>query len=101
MLLIVCNLCEICLLNNHSTNDCRKMSTQVCGIDGCTEKHTRFIHVAKGSNYTTCDSIDIVAEHTLIQTHLKTDKDNAGISMCTGIHMPIIPVMIVMTTVHS
>ena len=41
------NLCENCLLNNHKTADCRKMTR--CTVDGCNEKHTKFIHVNKSS----------------------------------------------------
>jgi len=41
------NLCEVCLLGNHSTENCRRTTT--CGVSGCVKRHTRFIHVDEPS----------------------------------------------------
>ena len=39
------SLCENCLLSNHTVDTCFQSSR--CGIDNCTEKHSRFIHSYK------------------------------------------------------
>ena len=38
-------LCENCLLDNHSVDHCLRPS--MCGIHGCLQKHSRFIHWCK------------------------------------------------------
>jgi hypothetical protein len=40
-----CNICENCLLSNHQVDKCFRPS--MCGINGCQEKHSRFIHSCK------------------------------------------------------
>ena len=42
------NVCENCLLDNHQVEQCYRPS--MCGIGGCSEKHSRFIHSVKISS---------------------------------------------------
>ncbi len=65
------NLCENCLLNNHSTAQCKKPS--VCSVPGCGEKHTKFLH-----------EID-TEELRDVQANTAIDSD---------VLMPIIPVLV-------
>ena len=42
------HLCENCLLDNHSVDRCFRPS--MCSIDGCSQKHSRFIHRCQVGN---------------------------------------------------
>lgn len=37
------NLCEVCLMHNHRTPDCKSM--YVCTVPACGRKHSKFIHI--------------------------------------------------------
>jgi len=41
------NLCENCLMDNHSTIQCRKNS--VCSVPNCGQKHTKFVQVGQSN----------------------------------------------------
>ena len=58
-------ICENCLLGNHTVDTCYRQS--MCGIDGCSQKHSRFIHSVKmseiphsSSDTTTADNVSTV-----------------------------------------
>ena len=74
-------LCENCLLSNHSTENCRKVS--VCDIPGCGKKHTRYIHVdppspekkegIKKGRHVEANNIDVEAEVHMPIVNLKVN----------------------------
>ena len=68
-------LCENCLLNNHTTAQCRK--TSVCAVPGCGLKHTKFIHVrqeSQPSNSDTRSGDQVVVAHA-------NAKANSGVML--------------------
>lgn len=83
-------LCEMCLLSNHVTENCRKLA--VCGIDGCKEKHTKFIHVTKNVNETGGETSNVVTENT--SNCIEVDNSNVGIDTCSNVHMPVVAVKV-------
>ena len=72
------NLCENCLLNNHKTADCRKMTR--CTVDGCNEKHTKFIHVNKSSQRAQSSDVRPVT--------------NASVNVDGDVLLPVVPISV-------
>ena len=62
----------------------------VCGVYGCSEKHTRFIQAPKSSNVAKSSSNESVADQSSPSTAIT--KDNYAIDACTDVHMPIVAV---------
>ena len=51
-------LCENCLRNNHSVENCKKQS--VCSVPGCGKKHTKFLHqIDKTTSYNVSTSENV------------------------------------------
>ena len=75
-------LCKNCLLDNHSTANCRKNS--VCSVPGCGRRHTKFIHVNHQSDESDNDS----------QPEQSIRLVNATVNVSSGIHMPVVAVKV-------
>lgn len=61
-------LCQGCLKsNNHSINDCR--SAQVCGINGCKNRHHKMLHDKKATPIIEKVGINNHHEHTASSIH--------------------------------
>jgi hypothetical protein len=56
-------LCENCLLDNHVTESCKRPNG--CGIAGCNQKHTRFIHIDKIVDNANCNVADVANNESM------------------------------------
>ena len=74
-------LCENCFLNNHSTANCRK--PPMCGIPGCSKKHSKFIHVYSNSS----GSVATAAAESV-----SNQVVNANTNTGCEVHLPIVNV---------
>ena len=76
-------LCENCLMDNHTTEQCRKPS--VCTVPGCGLKHTKFIHVDPPANVRSnvSDSVNVCQA-----------KAVANFSDCSNVMLPIVKVCV-------
>jgi len=70
-------LCENCLLGNHKTVDCRR--TEVCTVNGCGQRHTKFIHVNNSARSDSSSNVRLV---------------NANASSSRNVHMPVVGVRV-------
>ena len=75
-------LCENCLLSNHSTANCRKMS--VCSVPGCGERHTKFIHVSNREP----------GGATSTGSNSNVRLLNANVNVNSDVHMPVVAVRV-------
>lgn len=67
-------LCENCLLGNHTVDKCFRNS--MCGIDGCSQKHSRFIHRCRVSS-------DLATSSQAGSQVFTTESGNQAISVFT------------------
>ena len=79
------NLCENCLMGNHTTVNCRKQS--VCTVSECGEKHTRFIHVDKVRN-------DASVNHVVTEPESSDLVVNGNAVTNMPVNLPVIEVIV-------
>jgi hypothetical protein len=72
-------LCENCLLNNHSTEQCRKPS--ICSVPNCGMKHNKFIHIDQSSSSSQLQDSSQLNVHScpvdVVVPIVKVDVNNA------------------------
>ena len=87
-------LCENCLLSNHVTLNCRKPS--VCSVEGCGQKHTKFIHVNQTKNVSNAQVVS--NEHVVdgvkdsVAHHVKIVDGSSNTEV--NVHIPIVKVRV-------
>ena len=78
------NLCEVCLWGNHVTKDCRL--DRVCSVEGCGQRHTKFLHVNSVARNSNSDAVDHSSSNLkLVSANVKADGD---------VHLPVVGVRI-------
>jgi hypothetical protein len=75
------NLCENCLLDNHQVENCFRNS--MCGINGCSQKHSRFIHLCKVNKVISADG-----------NQCNLDKVNGYTNLNATVCIPVVQVKV-------
>ena len=85
-------LCENCFLSNHTTANCRRDT--VCGVEGCGQKHSKFIHLNENANVTA--NVTVGQENN--DENYDDFDENVGVyNVQNGdenVYMPIVSVMV-------
>jgi len=74
-------LCEICLLSNHCTSNCRRQ--YVCGVPNCGKRHSKYIHV-DNSNMRN-NSVPETSEVRMVNASVRIDGE---------VHMPTVAISV-------
>jgi len=88
-----CKLCENCLMSNHLVSECRKQT--VCSVPGCTQKHTKFIHVDQGKETESARKIEARendANVTNSSVKYANVKAHVSSDMRINVHVPVVSV---------
>ena len=64
-------MCEICMLQNHSTSQCRSSFT--CSVPGCGKKHSNFLHIS--GSFKEDNSSHLSVSNANIQLPMSTNSD--------------------------
>ena len=73
-------LCENCLLSNHSTSNCRRPDG--CSVPGCNKRHSKFIHVPSHPR-------GQIARNA---TGSDVNLVNANVNVDSNVYMPVVAV---------
>ena len=64
-------MCEICLLQNHGTSQCR--SSYTCSVPGCGKKHSKFLHIS--GSFKEDNSSCLSVSNANVQLPMSTNSD--------------------------
>ena len=77
-------ICEICLLQNHSTRQCK--SGYTCSVPGCGKRHSKFLHLcSSSSSFSAGDSINLSVSNANIYLPKSTGS---------SVYMPVLSVKV-------
>jgi hypothetical protein len=89
-------LCELCLMGNHTTANCMKKYT--CTVDGCGQRHSKFIHVTRSGRQPAQSASDMEQTVGSPESNVSSNETHyaANASTVTGlaIHLPVVSVKV-------